>query len=188
MKSYLLPLVRRVALTLALCLTTLPLSLHSQDPAETPADTAAPTPSLTPRPRPRPKPTPDASLPVGTVNGQAIYRPLMKSIVTDPIDRALLIYDYNKKSGKISDAQVDEAVRAFKRDRYSNNEAAVNARLNELGATPDDLRRFVAEEAKLRLELANITRTSLSDDAARRAQAAYVAGLRRNAAINVPKR
>lgn len=183
-----LPLLRRAVLALVL-VAVLPLAtVRAQDPAATPAASEDATPAPTPRPRPRPKPTPDASLPVGTVNGTAIYRPLMKSIVADPIDRALLIYDYNKHAGKLSEAQVDEAVRAFKRDRFSNNEASLNAKLAELGATPDDLRRFVAEETKLRLELANITRTSISDESARRAQGAYIAGLRRNATINAPKR
>ncbi len=177
-----LSFVRRVLLGVCLLLTLSTLVGRAQDP-----DPAAPTPSLTPRPRPKPKPTPDASLPVGTVNGVAIYRPLMKSLVTDPLDRALLIYDFDKRQGRLSDAQVDEAVRGYKRDRFSNNDTALNARLGELGATPDDFRRFVGEEAKLRLELANITRASVSDESAQRAQRAYVAGLRQQARINQPK-
>ncbi len=158
--------------------------LRAQDPA---APDAAPTPSLTPKPRPKPKPTPDASVPAGTVNGVAVYRPLMKSVVADPVDRTLLIYDYNKREGRPSDAQVEDAVHDLKRTRFSNNEAAFNAKLSELGATPADFRQFVTEEIKLRLELASITRGSVSDTSAQRAEKAYIARLRQQARVNQPR-
>lgn len=173
------------SLAAAVCLLVMPFSgLRAQDPA-TPE--AAPTPSLTPRPRPRPIPTVDPSLPVGTVDGVAVYRPLLKSVVPDPVDRALLIFDYNKRQGRLSDAQVEDAVRDYKRVRYSNNDAALTAKLNESGATLTDFRQFVTEETKLRLELASITRGSVSDASANRAQKSYLAGLRQRARVNQPR-
>lgn len=172
---------------LALGLFLAPLAvIHAQDPAAPDAADATPTP--TPRPRPKPKPTPDASVPAGTVNGVAIYRPLMKSIVADPLDRALVVADYNHHRPPLSNAQIDAAVRDYKQARFKGNDAQLDAKLKELGANRDDFREFVVEEAKLRLMLNNATRGAVSDESAQRGQKAYIAGLRQKASINQPKK
>ena len=175
----------RCGLPAALLLAALPLVAgRAQDAA---APDATPTASPTPRPRPKPSPTPDLSVPVGTVNGSAIYRPLLKSEVASPVDRALVIYDYNRRMPKLSPAQVDAAVHDFLRARFNNSEARLDAKLKELNATRPDFRQFVAEEVKVHLMLANVSRGSVSEDAARRNQAAYLAALRQHATVNTPR-
>ena len=172
---------------LVLGLLTVPLAaVQAQDPAASaaPDTTAAPTP----RPRPKPKLAPDASVPAGTINGVAIYRPLLKSIVADPLDRALVVADYNHRQPRLSQGQTDAAVRDYKHAKFNDNDAQLDAKLKDLGANRDDFREFVVEEAKLRLMLNNATRGALSDESAQRAQKAYIASLRQKARINQPKR
>ena len=117
----------------------------------------------------------------------AIYRPLLKSEVSSPLDRALVIYDYNRQMPKLSAAQVDAAVHDFLRARFNDNETKLDAKLKELNATRPDFRQFVAEEVKVHLMLANVSRGSVSEDAAKRTQAAYFASLRQHAAVNTPR-
>ena len=166
----------------------LPLAAFAQVSTSTPPpDAVDALLSPTPRPRPKPKATPDPTLPVGTINGTAIYRPLMKSVVADPIDRALMIGDYNRRLPKLTEGQVEEAVRSYKRSKFNDNDAQLDAKLTQLGGNRDDFKRFVTEETKLRLVLGNVTRGSVSDESAQRAQRAYVAGLRQKASVNQPK-
>lgn len=172
-------------LVLSLALVSALSTMRAQDATTDPAD--APTPAPTARPRPRPAPTPDFSVPVGTVNGVAIYRPLLKSEMANALDRALVINDFNKRGTKLSPAQVDAAVADYKRAHFNNNDAKLDAKLKELGATPTDFRQFVTEEARIHIMLAGAGRGSVSEDAAKRAQGAYVAGLRARATINTPR-
>ena len=62
--------------------------------AEPDAQAAA---GLTPVLDARPTPSQPAACRVATVNGVAVYRPLMRSVVSNPVDRALLISDVPQK-------------------------------------------------------------------------------------------
>ena len=168
-----------------LALVLSPVVVRAQTSILPPDDSA--TASPTPRPRPKPSPTPDPSVPVGTVNGFAVYRPLLKSEVADPINRALIIYDFNRHEAKLPAARLDAAVRDFIRARFNGDEGKLDGKLKTLGATRADFREFVGEEAKVHLMLANVGRGSVSEESARRAQNAYIAGLRAHAAINTPR-
>ena len=149
-------------------------------------DDAAPTP--TPRYTPVPRPTPPPpDVPVGTVNGQPIYRPLLPSELPNPIDRALVVYDYNRSQGHLSDGDLDDAVQDYKRARFNNSDARLDAKLKALNATRADFRQYVAEEVKIHVMLNTVSRGAVSIHAAQRAQAAYLARLHQTAAINRPK-
>ena len=175
----------RTLLVLVLLVCVPPLvGVHAQDPA---GSNAAATPALTPRPKPKPSPTPDPSVPVGTVNGFAVYRPLLKSEVSDPVSRALIIYDFNRHNAKLPDARIDAAARDYIRTHFNNDDTKLDAKLKTLGATRADFREFVAEESKVHLMLANVSRGSVSDEGAKRIQQAYIATLRQHASINTPK-
>ncbi len=147
-----------------------------------PDETPAATPRYTPVPRPKPTPAPD--VPVGTVNGQPIYRPLLGSELSNPVDRALVVYDYNRSRPKISDSDLDEAVQDFKRAKFNNSDAKLDAKLAAVNATRADFRQYVAEEVKIHVMLGAVTRSAVSIHGAGREQAAYLARLHQTAAIN----
>ena len=156
--------------------TTLP-----DDPA-----TPTPTPRYTPVPRATPAPPPD--LPVGTVNGQPIYRPLLASELPNPVDRALVVYDYNRSQPRLAQGDLDDAVQDYKRAKFNNSDAKLDAKLRALNATRADFRSYVAEEVKIHIMLNSVSHNAVSIHAAQRAQAAYLARLHQTAAVNRPPR
>ncbi len=176
----LLPPPRLALLLVALC-AGLPLAARAQTTVL--PDNGNATPAATPRPRPRstPKPPPDPSQPVATVNGEAVYRPLFKSEVTDPVNRTLILMDFAAKGLKVSTQQVDEAVENDKRARFGGSDAKLDAKLQSLGATRPNYRQFVAEETRLKAMLYTASRGG------EQSRAAYVAGLRARAKINTPR-
>ena len=124
---------------------------------------------------------------MGTVNGQPIYRPLMASELGNPIDRALVVYDYNRSQPHLSDGDLDDAVQDYKRAKFNNSDAKLDAKLRSLNATRADFRQYVAEEVKIHIMLNTVSRGAVSIHAAQRAQTAYLARLHQTAAINRPK-
>ncbi len=162
----------------------LPLAARAQT-TTLPDETPSASPRYTPVPKPRPTPPPDT--PVGTVNGQPIYRPLLPSELANPVDRALVIYDYNRTDPKLSQGDLDEAVQDYKRAKFGNSDARLDAKLLSLNATRGDFRQYVAEEVKIHIMLSAATRGAVSVHAAQRAQASYLARLHEAAAINKPR-
>ena len=75
----------------------------------------------------------------------------------------------------------------YKRAKFGNSDAKLDARLLSLNATRGDFRQYVAEEVKIHIMLSAATRGAVSVHAAQRAQAAYLARLHQSAAINRPK-
>ncbi len=147
-----------------------------------PDETPAATPRYTPVPRPKPTPAPD--VPVGTVNGQPIYRPLLGSELSNPVDRALVVYDYNRSQPRLADSDLDEAVQDYKRAKFNNSDAKLDAKLATVNATRADFRQYVAEEVKIHVMLGMVSHGAVSIHGAQRAQAAYLARLHQAAAIN----
>lgn len=171
-----------------LCAIVLALTLAPGARAQTttmPDETPAATPRYTPVPRPRP--TPPSDLPVGTVNGQPIYRPLLGSELSNPVDRALVVYDYNRSRPRLSDSDVDEAVQDYKRAKFNNSDAKLDAKLASVNATRADFRQYVAEEVKIHVMISAVERSAVSIHGAQRAQAAYLARLHQVATINKPR-
>lgn len=165
----------------AAVLVVLPLSARAQT-TTMPDETPAATPRYTPVPRPKPTPLPD--VPVGTVNGQPIYRPLLGSELSNPVDRALVVYDYNRSQPRLSDSDLDEAVQDYKRAKFNNSEAKLDAKLLTVNATRADFRQYVAEEVKIHQMLGLVSHGAVSILGAQRAQAAYLARLHQSALIN----
>ncbi len=164
--------------------TALPYAARAQATTTLPDEAPAATPRYTPVPKSTPPP-PD--VPVGTVNGQPIYRPLLPSELPNPIDRALVVYDYNRSQPHLSDRDLDDAVQDYKRAKFANSDAKLDAKLRSLNATRADFRQYVAEEAKIHLMLDTVSRGAVSIHGAQRAQAAYLARLHQTATINRPK-
>ena len=170
------------------CIAILALSLAPAARAQTttiPYEAPAATPRYTPVPKPKPTPAPD--VPVGTVNGQPIYRPLLGSELSNPVDRALVVYDYNRSRPRLSDSDIDEAVQDFKRAKFNNSDAKLDAKLASANATRADFRQYVAEEVKIHVMLGAVTRSAVSIHGAQRAQAAYLARLHQTALVNKPR-
>ncbi len=171
-----------------LLFTVLALTLPLSVPAQTttmPDETPAATPRFTPVPRARPTPAPD--VPVGTVNGQPIYRPLLGSELSNPVDRALVVYDYNRSRPRLSDGDLDEAVQDYKRAKFNNSDAKLDAKLLSVNATRADFRQYVAEEVKIHVMLSAVERSAVSIHSAQRAEAAYLARLRQTSLVNKPR-
>ncbi len=151
-----------------------------------PDETApAATPRYTPVPRATPAPTPD--VPVGTVNGQPIYRPLLPSELSNPVDRALVVYDYNHSQPKLASGDLDDAVQDYKRAKFNNSDAKLDAKLRALNATRADFRQYVAEEVKIHIMLNSVSHNAVSIHSAQRAQSSYLARLHQTASINTPR-
>ena len=157
------------------------------------AQTPQAAPNLTPK-RPKSKTTavsadsePDRSVPVATVNGVAVYRPLMHSIVSNPVDRALLLLEYRKNGAGMSASDKDFAAKQLETSQFNGDDKRLDAKLHALDATRDDYRQFAVEEAKIRDMLRSITHGARSPGQAERQRAEYIAQLRRNASINTAR-
>ena len=147
-----------------------------------PDETPAASPRYTPVPKPKPTPLPDT--PVGTVNGQPIYRPLLGSELPNPVDRALVVYDYNRSQPRLSEGDIDEAVQDYRRAKFNNSEAKLNAKLAAVNATRADFRQYVAEEVKIHVMMGLVSHGAHSIHGEQQAQASYLARLHQSAAIN----
>ena len=130
---------------------------------------------------------PDRSVPVATVNGVAVYRPLMHSIVSSPVDRALLLMEYHKTGAGMSAGDKDFVAKQLELAQFNGDDKRLDARLRTLDATRDDYRQFAVEEAKLRDVLRAIAHGAHSPAQAERQRAEYLAQLRRNASINATR-
>lgn len=161
----------------------------------TPIQAQAPqaAPNLTPKrpsaPRTADAPDPDEdhTQPVATVNGVAVYRPLMHSIVARPTDRALLLFAYRKSGLHMSDSDKELAARQMEISQFNDSNARLDAKLKTLGATRDDYRQYAVEETKIRDVLRSITHGARSPGQARTQTVEYLAQLRRDASINTAR-
>lgn len=170
---------------LGLCvLLAWPLSARAQT-TTLPDESPAASPRFTPVPKP--SPTPPSDTPVGTVNGQPIYRPMLPSEVASPVDRALVVYDYNRSRPKLAEHDLTEAVEDYKRAKFNGSDAKLDAKLASINATRADFRQYVAEEIKIHLMLNAAARGAVSIHGAQRAQAAYLAALHQSATVNTPR-
>ena len=125
--------------------------------------------------------------PVATVNGIAVYRPLMKSIVSSPVDRALLLFAYHKSGMGMSAHDKDITAEQFKINQFGGNEKKLDAKLHALDATRDDYKQYAVEETKIRDVLRSVTRGARSPRQAQQMQSEYLAQLRHGAAINTAR-
>ena len=130
---------------------------------------------------------PDLSQPVATVNGVAVYRPLMKSIVANPVDRALLVNAYRKSGQGMSASDKDFVTKQLELSQFNGSDKKLDARLQKLNATRDDYKQYAVEEAKIRDVLRNMLRGASSPHSAQQRQADYLAQLRHGAAINTTR-
>ena len=164
----------------------LPLTSGAQTttiPDESPAATPRYTPFLSPS-RPPTFPT----CPWAPSTASRFYRPLLPSSEgLNPVDRALVVYDYNRRQPKLSDRDLDEAVQDYKHAKFGDSDAKLDAKLRSLNATRADFRQYVAEEVKIHLMLGAATRGAVSIHGAQRAQAAYLAQLHQTASVNTPR-
>ncbi len=130
---------------------------------------------------------PDLTQPVATVNGVTVYRPLMRSAVSNPVDRALLIFAYHKSGLHMSASDKDLVAKQLELSQFNGSDKRLDARLKTLGATRDDYKQFAVEEDKIREVLRSITRASRSPRQAEQQRAEYLAQLRKDAAINTTR-
>lgn len=131
--------------------------------------------------------TADSDQPIATVNGLAVYRPLMRSAVSSPVDRALLIFAYHKSGMGMSAHDKDITAEQFKLSQFGGSDQRLTAKLHALNATRDDYKHYAVEEAKIRDVLRNITRGARSPGQAQQQQSDYLAQLRRSASINTAR-
>ena len=158
------------------------------------AQTTQAAPNLTPK-RPhtassnsdRDADAPDLSQPVATVNGVTVYRPLMRSAVSNPVDRALLVFAYRKSGLHMSAGDKELVAKQLEIAQFNGSDARLDARLKTLGATRDDYRQFAVEEAKIHEILRSIARGSRSPRQAEIQRTEYLAQLRKDAAINTTR-
>ncbi len=130
---------------------------------------------------------PDLTQPVATVNGTTVYRPLMHSAVSNPVDRALLIFAYRKSGLHMSSGDRDLAAQQLELSQFNGSDKRLDARLKTLNATRDDYKQFAVEETKIRDVLRSISRGSRSPRQAEQQRTEYLAQLRKNAAINTTR-
>ena len=130
---------------------------------------------------------PDLTQPVATVNGVTVYRPLMRSAVPNPVDRALLIFAYRKSGLHMSADDKELVTKQLELAQFNGSDKRLDARLKTLGATRDDYKQFAVEETKVRDVLRSVTRGSRSPRQAEQQRAEYLAQLRKDAAINTTR-
>ena len=172
--------------------------------AETPpprVERRAPTPEpevtapavATPSPPPpkvrkvKPQPTPPPDEPVAVVNGSPVYQPLFASAVADPVDRALVLLEYRHRGYVVPAGALDLALKNHTRTAFGDPTKLVD-KLQELGASYDDYRAFVAEEVKIQAMLSIMTKGGRTDADRKQLRENWLVGLRKNANINKPKR
>ena len=154
----------------------------------TPAPVAEETPAATPTPTPRvraPKaaPTPSADEPVAVVNGAPVYRPLFRSIVNDPVDRALVLLEYRHRGMVLPAGALEQAVRNHTKSAFGDQNALID-KLHDAGASFDDYRTFVAEEVELNAMLAVVSKGGRTDADRKTLRDTWMAELRKKASVN----
>lgn len=169
---------------------TPPPRVEKKAPTPEPEQPTAAAPAATPTPTPRvhaskPKPTPSPDEPVAVVNGAPVYRPLFKSTVNDPVDRALVLLEYRKRGFVLPPNALEEALKNHTKTGFEDP-AKLLVKLQEQGATYDDYRSFVGEEVKLQAMLSIVSKGGRSDADRKQLRDTWIAGLRKNAVINKP--
>ncbi len=157
--------------------------LTMRNPSPKPTAPAA-APRYTPVPKPRPTPPPDT--PVGTVNGQPIYRPLLPSEVSNPVDRALMVYDYNRTDPRLSQGDWTRRCRITSAPSSATATRSSTPSCNR--STPRGFPAVRGRRGKNPHHAQRGNARSVSVHSAQRAQAAYIARLHEAASINKPKR
>ena len=131
---------------------------------------------------------PDLTQPVATVNGVTVYRPLMRSIVSNPVDRALLIFAYRKSGLHMSASDKDLVTQQLELSQFNGSDKRLDAKLKTLGATRDDYkpvspsRKTKSARCCARSRAARVPRVRPSSSSAE-----YLAQLRNDAAINTTR-
>lgn len=87
--------------------------------------------------------------PVARVDGVPVQRPLLPSMVADPVDRALILRDYRKNGFMLQPFQLSDAAKRQQRLQFHDVDALRDLRLQKEHAALEDYRRYVAEEIKL---------------------------------------
>ena len=126
---------------------------------------------------------PPFTKPVARVDGVPIQRPLLPSMVADPVDRALVLRDYQKNGFMLQPFQLNEADKRQQHLQFHDLDAVRDLRLQKEHATLEDYRRYVAEEIKIATMLFVNSRngfTPLQRDAMKKD---YVARLHRKVVI-----
>ncbi|MBV9127489.1 MAG: hypothetical protein JO117_05310 [Verrucomicrobia bacterium] len=118
---------------------------------------------------------------VAVVNGQPIYhsKVLVSSRMTDDIDRALLLQQYEKNPDLMLPAGMDdETYRKILNDTYKGDEARLVRELKSKGVTLEEYKRFITEELILAAMLSHFDK---------QIKAGWLAELRKGAVIEKVK-
>ena len=122
----------------------------------------------------------DTRVQVGTGNGQPIYVSSVfskQSIVKDPVDRALILQDYEKSENVLPPELVSKAMENIVKTSYGGNADRLLAELARYGISPQDYVHFVAEEMAIQ---ATLDAHKIENKAG-----AWVGGLRKAAAVEL---
>ena len=120
---------------------------------------------------------------MAVVNGAPVYRPLFKSTVGDPVDRALVLLEYRKRGFVLPAHALEEGLKNHTKTGF-DDPATLLVKLQEQGATYDDYRGFVAEEVKLQAMLSIVGKGGHNDSERKQLRDNWIAGLRKNATVN----
>ena len=121
--------------------------------------------------------------PVARLDGEPVRRALFPSVVVDPVDRALVLRDYQKNGFVLTPFEANGAFKRYQNIQFHGIDALRDLRLREEKATLEDYRRYVAEEVKINAMLytnGKLASTQAECDAMLRN---YLAHLRRQAVI-----
>lgn len=122
----------------------------------------------------------DTRVQIATANGQPVYRSAVfskQSAVKDEIDRALILQDYERGENVLSPELVSKAMENIVKTSYNGDPNRLVDELARYKVTPEDYVRYVAEEMAVQ--------ATLKEHEAENKNGAWVAGLRKAAAIEM---
>ena len=117
---------------------------------------------------------------IATANGQPVYRSAVfskQSVVKDEVDRTLILQDYEKSDNELPPELVSKAMESIVKTSYNGDAEKLLTELARYRVTPQDYVRFVAEEMAIT--------ASLKEHEAQNKGGAWVAGLRKDAAVEM---
>lgn len=128
-------------------------------------------------------PTQPFHKPVAKVDGVVVYPPLFPSLLKDPVDRALVLRDYDRNHFILGAYQLDNDFLRYQHAQFHGIDALRDNRLQREHATLDDYRRYVTEEVKIHTILYTVCQSATTWAERAAQQDAYLARLRHGAVI-----
>ena len=124
----------------------------------------------------------EARVEVATLDGVPVYHwRAFKSVMSDDVDRALVLREFQRKHFNLPTNLVDKAVQEKIAKNADGDTGKFASQLRKLGASPEDFRQFTSEEIIINAML--YQKAANKDNPSSQTRAQWLAGLRSGAMV-----